>query len=66
MKIDPWCLTCTVRLVGKGSKRNWLVSLRKKKNLVSSHTRNDPFDFKIDAVGSPAVYLVPILSLSNI
>lgn len=34
MKIDPWCLTCTVRLVGKGSKRNWLVSLRKKKKIL--------------------------------
>lgn len=53
-------------LLAKVAKGIGLSLLGKKTYLVSSHTRNDPFDFKIDAVGSAAVYLVPILSLSNI
>jgi len=41
-------------------------SLLGKKYLDSSHTRNGPLDFKVDAVGSAAVDFVPILSLSII
>lgn len=60
MVFDPHCFA---------SWQTWqkkLACLVGKKYPVSSHTGNGPLDFKIDAVGSAAVYLVPILSLSNI